>query len=71
MQQRQSFSEVLEAIDALSLEDQEVLLDIVERRVNERTRQQLACDIQQARAEFAQGQCQSTSVESLMADILS
>jgi len=71
MQQRQPFSEVLEAIDALSLEEQEVLLDIVERRINERTRRQLAGDIQQARTEFAQGQCQATSVESLRADILS
>lgn len=71
MEQIHSFAEVLEAIEALSLEEQETLLDIVEHRVIERSRQQLASDIQQARTEFAQGQCHPASVESLMAEILS
>lgn len=66
-----SFGEVLEAIGALSLDEQETLVDIVERHLAERTRQQLATDIEEARTEFKQGHCQSISVESLMEEILS
>ncbi len=65
------FGEVLEAIDQLSSEEQETLLAVVQRRLAERRRQQLAADIQEARTEFATGQCQPTTVEDLMKEILS
>ena len=65
------FGEVLEAIDTLSLDEQESLITIVQRRLAVRTRQQLLADIQAARIEFDQGHCQPTSVDALMEDILS
>jgi hypothetical protein len=71
MEQTIPFGEVLEAIDRLSSEEQETLLDIVRRRLIERGRQQLAADIQEARTEFAAGQCQPTTVDDLMKEILS
>lgn len=71
MESIHSFAEVIEAIDALSLEEQQTLIEIVVHRVIERSRQQLTTEVQQARTEFSQGQCQPASVESLMAEILS
>jgi len=71
MEQTIPFGEVLEAIDRLSSEEQETLLDIVQRRLIERGRKQLAADIQEARTEFAAGRCQPTTVEDLMKEILS
>lgn len=71
MQPTDSFSEVLEAIDLLSLDEQETLLDIITRRIHERGRQQLKADIEQARNDYSQGMCQATSVDSLMDEILS
>jgi hypothetical protein len=65
------FGDILEAIDTLSLDEQEGLITIVQRRLAERTRQQLLTDIQAARVEFSQGLCQQTSVNALMDDILS
>ncbi len=65
------FNEVLDAIDTLSLDEQETLLTIVQRRFADRTRQKLFSDIQAARVEFNQGHCQSTSVDALMQEILS
>jgi hypothetical protein len=69
MEQTMPFGEVLEAIEKLSLEEQEPLLDIVQRRVIERRRKRLAAEIQDARIEFAEGRCQPTTVENLMKEI--
>ena len=71
MEQTIPFGEVLEAIDKLSWEEQETLLDIVQHRLVERGRKQLAADIQEVRTEFAAGRCQPTTVEDLMKEILS
>jgi hypothetical protein len=51
------FAEVLDAADQLSLEEQETLVDVLNRRLVEHRRDQLAEEIQQARREFAAGQC--------------
>lgn len=59
------FNEVLEVIETLSLDEQETLLAIVQRRFAERSRQKLLADVQSAREEFNQGHCQPTSVDDL------
>ncbi len=65
------FGGVLDVIETLSLDEQETLLDIMQKRLVERGRQQRLADIQEAREEYAQGACQPTSVEALMQEILS
>jgi hypothetical protein len=70
MSQPMPFGDVLEAIDQLSPEDQESLVDIVYRRIAERSRKQLACDVRDARQEFAEGRCQPTTADDLMREIL-
>jgi hypothetical protein len=71
MEQTLPFGEVLDAIDKLSQEEQETLLDIVQRRIAERGRKLLTAEIQEARQEFAAGRCQSTTADELMTEILS
>ena len=71
MQSIHSFSEVLDAIDVLSFDEQETLLDIISKRIHEQGRKKLKADIEQARSEYSQGLCQKTSVDALMDDILS
>jgi hypothetical protein len=65
------FSEVLEAVGKLSLEEQETLLDIVQRRIAREGRKRLADDIREAQGEFTQGRCDVVTVEDLMKEILS
>ncbi len=65
------FGDVLEAIDKLSLEEQETLMDIVQHRIAERGRKLLAAEIQDARQEFAAGRSQQTTADELMKEILS
>ena len=71
MEHSQPFAEVLEAVDQLSADEQETLVAIVQRRMAERGRKQLAADIQEARREFAAGLCQPSTAEELMNEILS
>jgi len=71
MEQTIPFGEVLDAIDRLSLEEQETLRDIVQRRIAERGRKMLAAEIQEARQEFAEGRCRPATADELMKEILS
>ncbi len=71
MEQTIPFGEVLEAIDKLSLEEQETLMDILYRRIAERGRKALAAEIQEAHREFAEGWCRPTTADELMKEILS
>ena len=65
------FGEVLEGIDALSLEDQEILKEILHRRIIERRREELVQDVQQAQQEFQAGQCRPATPEELTKEIVS
>jgi len=71
MEQTIPFGEVLDAIDKLSQEEQETLLAIVQHRIAERGRKQLAAEIQEVRQEFAASRCQPATVDELMKEILS
>lgn len=64
------FGEVLEGIETLSLEDQEILKEILHRRIIERRREELAQDVQQAQQEFQAGQCRPATPEELIREIV-
>ena len=65
------FGEVLEGIETLSLEDQEILKEILHRRIIERRRGELVQDVQQAQQEFQAGQCRPVTPEELTKEIVS
>jgi hypothetical protein len=65
------FGEVLEAVDKLSLEEQEALVGVLHRRLIERRREELAKDVQQAQQEFEAGQCRPVMPADLMKEIVS
>lgn len=64
------FDEVLESADQLSPDDQEALIAILHRRLADAGRLRLAADVQEARREFAAGQCVPTTPDALMREIL-
>lgn len=71
MQAALPFREVLEAVDALSLEEQEELMDVVRRRLIERRRLDLTSEIAEAEAEYDSGKCETRTPGELMREILS
>ncbi|MBL8830006.1 MAG: hypothetical protein JNM18_23710 [Planctomycetaceae bacterium] len=70
MPQGMQFSEVLEAADHLSPDEQEELIGILHRRLAETARQRLVSDVQAARQEFAEGRCVPTTPGDLMREIM-
>jgi hypothetical protein len=70
MEQTITFGEVLEAVESLSLEDKESLIEILQRRLIEARREELAREIESARNEFQAGQCKPTTPDTLIKDIL-
>jgi hypothetical protein len=65
------FREVLEAIGALPLDEQEELMGVVRRRIVEQRRQELASDVAEAEAELTAGGCEARTPDELMREILS
>ena len=66
-----TFAEILEAADQLPLEDQENLIDILQKRLRDGRRGNLVKDVQEAQKEFAEGKCQPVTPEQLVEEILS
>ena len=63
------FQQALELVERLSLEDQEILLDLLQKRLNQAKRTKLSQDIKEVRQEFAQGNVQFGSVEEFLAEM--
>jgi hypothetical protein len=70
MEQTVTFGEVLEAVESLSLEEKESLIEILQRRLIEARREELAREIESARNEFQAGQCKPASPDTLIKEIL-
>jgi hypothetical protein len=71
MQNTTTFVELLDAADRLSLDEQETLLEILQRRMVEHRRQELAKDIRDAEQESQAGRCRPITPHELMGEVLS
>jgi CO dehydrogenase/acetyl-CoA synthase alpha subunit len=70
MEQSLTFGDILEAADRLSLEEKETLIEVLQRRLVDQRRDELAKEIKAARKEFQAGKCQPACPEELMKEIL-
>ncbi|MFH0959295.1 MAG: hypothetical protein V1897_11385 [Pseudomonadota bacterium] len=66
-----TFNDLLESVDKLSLDEQETLTEVLHRRIIERRRSELAREIQEAQWEFKEGSGQPTTPSEIMKEILS
>ena len=64
-----TFSDIVEAADHLSVDEQVTLLEILQRRIAIRNRESLVRDVADARREFQDGQLRPTSVSGIMAEV--
>ena len=65
------FHVVVEAADRLTLEEQETLVTVLNRRLADRRRAELARDIRKAQKEFDRGTLRPTSPDEIMKELLS
>jgi hypothetical protein len=66
-----TFATILDAADQLPLEDQESLIDILQKRLRDHRRAELVQEVEQAQQEFAQGQCKIATPQQIIEEILS
>lgn len=66
-----SFNELLEAVDHLSLDEQESLIDVVCHRISEHRRQEIFAFISSAREEYQRGKLSPETPQDIMSAILS
>jgi polyphosphate kinase len=66
-----SFHVVVEAADRLTEEEQETLIEVLNRRLADRRRAELVTDIQEALREFEGGALRPTTPDEIMKEILS
>jgi len=65
-----TFGQVLEEADALSRDEQESLVSILQRRLREQRRAELISGVKEARKEFKAGRIRSASPREIMRKIL-
>jgi hypothetical protein len=71
MQNTTAFVEILDAADRLSLDEQQTLVEILQRRMVEHRREELAAEIRDAEEEYQAGRCRPVTPEELMGEVLS
>ena len=64
------FHVVVDAADRLTVEEQETLLEVLQRRLADRRRVELAADIRAGQREFEQGGLRPTTPDEIMKEIL-
>ncbi len=64
-----NFEKVLESVEALSVDEQEVLIDLVQRRLVERRRSEIEAHIAQAKAEYQAGKVFRGTVAQVVAEL--
>jgi glutaredoxin-related protein len=68
-QQISGFQNALKTIEALSIDDQLALVDVLHNRLNLRQRHQIVQEVQEFRQEFMEGKFRSGSVDDFLAEL--
>ncbi|MBW4549587.1 MAG: hypothetical protein KME35_00440 [Aphanocapsa sp. GSE-SYN-MK-11-07L] len=66
MMKTSAFQQAIESVESLSIEDQEILLDIIQKRLQQKRRTQLGQEIKEIRQEFAEGKVKFGSVNQFL-----
>jgi len=64
-----ALGQAIESVESLPIEDQEILLDIMQKRLQERRRTNLCQEVRAIKQEFAAGNVKFGSVEQFLAEL--
>jgi hypothetical protein len=64
-----AFQQAIESVEILSLEDQEILLNLLQKRLHQAKRTKLSQEITEVRQEFAKGNFQFGSVNQFLGEL--
>ena len=66
---RPSFQELIESVEALSIEDLEMLVGIISKRIIEQRREDLVADMEETLEAYRRGEVRMGTVDDLMRDL--
>lgn len=66
---RPSFQELIESVEALSIEDREMLVGIISKRIIEQRREDLVADMEESLEACRRGEVRMGTVDDLMRDL--
>jgi hypothetical protein len=64
-----SFAQTLDVIESLPVDEQEDVLEVLQRRLAEHRRAELVATVKLSRKEFAAGKCKPASVAAIMRQV--
>jgi len=64
-----SFQDLIEAVEAMPLEDQSIFIELINKRIMEKRRAELVAEVQNARMAFESGDVKRGSLKDLMKDL--
>ncbi len=66
---RPGFQELIESVEALPIEDREMLVEIINKRIIEQRREQLVADMEEALEAYKRGDVHVGTVDDLLRDL--
>jgi hypothetical protein len=66
---KSSFQELIESVEALPIEDREILMEIVNKRIIEQRRDELVADMETSLEAYKRGDIRSGTVDDLLKDL--
>ncbi len=64
-----SFQDLIEAVEAMPLEDQSIFVELINKRIIEKRRAELVADVEDSRRAFESGNVKRGSLRDLMKDL--
>ncbi len=65
-----TIDEILDSVEKLDLIEQEMIIDIAQKRLNLKRRNEIISDVKQSRLDYKKGKVKSGSSKDLMRDLL-
>ena len=66
---KSSFQELIESVEALPLDDQQILMDIINRRIIEQRRDELVADMEESLEAYRKGEVRVGTVDDILKDL--
>ena len=63
------FQELIESVEALPLDDQEILMDIINRHIIEQRREELVADMEESLQAYRKGEVRVGTVDDILKDL--
>jgi hypothetical protein len=64
-----SFQDLIEAVEAMPLEDQSIFVELINKRIIEKRRAELVVEVEEARKAFESGNVKRGSIRDLIKDL--